>query len=424
MTARTITVLCLSFFCFLLPRSASAQQTQDKNTCIECHQAFTPSIIADWRVSQHSEHSIACDSCHGKEHSSAEDADKVKLPTAATCGGCHQKQFDQFKTGKHALAWSAMKAMPSAHAQPIALMEGMKGCGGCHKIGLKSEDDLKELSGKGYDFGNASCDSCHTRHAFSKEEAQQPQACATCHMGFDHPQWEMFSTSKHGVRFALKQAKILPEAASAPSCQSCHIKNGSHANRTGWGFLAVRLPMPEDAQWAADRAVILQGLGVLDPEGKPTARLDIVKEQDLCRLTEESFREQRAKMLANCNQCHSGNFARKELEKGDAMIRQADQLLAEAIRIVSGLYKDKLIAKPDSYVHDFPDLLAFHEAPTAIEQKLFAMFMEYRMRTFQGSFHMNPDYTLWYGWSKLKQSLTEIKSMEKQLRSSAAANSP
>jgi len=31
------------------------------------------------------------------------------------------------------------------------------------------------------------------------------------------------------------------------------------------GFLAVRLPMPEDKQWAADGATILQALGVLDP---------------------------------------------------------------------------------------------------------------------------------------------------------------
>ena len=37
----------------------------------------------------------------------------------------------------------------------------------------------------------ASCDACHTRHTFSAEEARQPQACQTCHMGFDHAQWEM-----------------------------------------------------------------------------------------------------------------------------------------------------------------------------------------------------------------------------------------
>jgi hypothetical protein len=40
------------------------------------------------------------------------------------------------------------------------------------------------------------------------------------------------------------------------------------------------------------------------------------------------------------------------------------------------------------------------------------------MRTFQGTFHANPDYALWYGWSEMQQDLTEIKERAKQLRSS------
>ena len=70
----------------------------------------------------------------------------------------------------------------------------------------------------------ASCDACYTRHTFSKKEAQQPQACQTCHMGFDHPQWEMYSASKHGVRYLLKQSNVLPAGTPAPKCQTCHMK--------------------------------------------------------------------------------------------------------------------------------------------------------------------------------------------------------
>ena len=55
------------------------------------------------------------------------------------------------------------------------------------------------------------------------------------------------------------------------------MQGGNHEVRTAWGFLAVRLPMPEDKQWAEDRTTILQGLGVLDPEEKPTARFDVVR---------------------------------------------------------------------------------------------------------------------------------------------------
>ncbi len=98
------------------------------------------------------------------------------------------------------------------------------------------------------------------------------------------------------------------------------------------------------------------------------------------------------------------------------MIREADRLMAEAIRIVAGLYKDGLLPKPQSYAYAFPDLLTFHDAPTVIEQKLFVMFLEHRMRTFQGTFHANPDYALWYGWSEMQRDLTEIKALAADLR--------
>jgi cytochrome c553 len=312
-----------------------------------------------------------------------------------------------------------MNAMPTIHFQPMALTEGMKGCGGCHKIGLKSEAELKALKQEGAGFGVASCDACHTRHTFSLTEARQPQACQTCHMGFDHPQWEMYSGSKHGVRALLKQSGVLPENAAAPTCQTCHMQEGNHEVNTAWGFLAVRLPLPEDPRWAADRTVILQALGVLDPEGKPTPRLDVVKAANVARLTQEDWQKERDKMIVSCGQCHSENFARQELGKGDQIIRESDHMMAEAIRIVAELYKSGTLKKPDNYPYAFPDLLTFHDAPTVIEQKLFVMFLEHRMRAFQGAFHNNPDYSLWYGWSELQRDLTEVRALAAELTESA-----
>jgi hypothetical protein len=377
---------------------------------------MTPNIVSDWQLSKHHQNEISCSECHGDQHKSAQDVEKVKIPTPDTCATCHEDRVKQFESGKHAAAWAAMKAMPTAHWQPMALMEGMKGCGGCHKLGLKSEEEIKELKKTGPGFGTASCDACHTRHTFSVQEAKQPQACQTCHMGFDHPQWEMYSGSKHGVRYLLKQNKILPQDASAPTCQTCHMQGGNHEVRTAWGFLAVRLPMPDDKQWAADRATILQGLGVLDPEGNPTGRLEVVKAADVARLIQESWQKERDEMIKTCNQCHSVNFAKGELDKSDQMIKAADHLMAEAILTIGGLYKDGLLPKPKNYAYPFPDLLTFHDAPTVIEQKLFVMFLEHRMRAFQGAFHANPDYSLWYGWSEMQRDLTEIKEMAAEMR--------
>jgi hypothetical protein len=409
-------VISACLFLFLVTAIGAAEKGDASSRCIDCHGKVTPRIVSDWKLSKHSQVEVTCVVCHGDQHSSASDVAKVRIPTPETCAQCHETQVEQYKKGKHAMAWASMKAMPTIHWQPMALIEGQKGCGGCHKIGLKTPLEIVELRQNGSEFGAASCDACHTRHTFSAEEARSPQACATCHMGFDHPQWEMYSSSKHGVRNDLKQRHILPADAVAPTCQTCHMQNGNHEVRTAWGFLAVRLPLPEDKQWAADRVTILQALGVLDPAGKPTALLETVKAADVARLTQEDWQRERDKMIRTCNQCHSVNFAKQQLQAGDDMIKDADHLMAEAIRVVAGLYKDDVLPKPANYAYPFPNLLTFHDAPTVIEQKLFVMYLEHRMRTFQGTFHASPDYALWYGWSEMQRDLTEIHELAAQMR--------
>ena len=385
-------------------------------TCVDCHKTTTPNIVSDWQLSKHGQAGLDCATCHGDQHASATDVAKAQIPTPDTCATCHDAQVKQYKAGKHAFAWAAMNAMPTVHYSPMLLIEGMKGCGGCHKIGTKTEADIKLLKKTSPGFGVASCDACHTRHTFSVEEARQPQACETCHMGFDHPQWEMYSSSKHGVRNLLKQSKVLPSTIAGPTCQTCHMQQGNHEVRTAWGFLAVRLPMPEDKQWAADRGTILQALGVLDPDGKPTARLDVVKGAQVARLTQEDWQKERDKMIRTCNQCHSVDYAKSELQKGDDMIKNVDHVMAEAIRVVAGLYKDSVLTRPKTYTYAFPDLLTFQDAPTSIEQRLFVMFLEHRNRAFQGTFHASPDYAWWYGWSEMQQDLTDIKAMAEEIR--------
>lgn len=417
---RFVTVVAL----IILGSALVLAQADPAAQCIECHSKVTPNIVSDWKLSKHSQAEVTCVTCHGGDHTSASDLSKVKIPTPDTCATCHQTQVEQFNKGKHAMAWAAMEAMPTIHWQPMAMIEGQKGCGGCHKIGNKSPSELAELrvNGTGSEFGAAQCDSCHTRHTFSVEEAKQPQACETCHMGFDHPQWEMYSASKHGVRNDLKQLKVLPADAAAPTCQTYHMPEGNHEVRTAWGFLAVRLPLPEDKQWASDRAIILKALGALDPDGKPTPLVQTIKAADVARLTQEDWQRERDKMIKTCNQCHSGNFAKQQLELGDDMIRNADHLMAQAILVVAGLYADEVLPKPKNYAYAFPNLLTFHDAPTVIEQKLFVMYLEHRMRTFQGTFHASPDYALWYGWSEMQRDLTEIEELAAQMRRNQAAD--
>ena len=162
-----------------------------EENCVKCHNNVNPQRVIDWQNSKHSESDVTCSSCHGSQHQSKSDIERVKMPDEAVCGECHDTQFEQFKKGKHNLGWTAMMALPVTHMEPEILMAGGKGCGGCHNMGVKTEKQKEELRKKGYTYRTNSCDECHTRHTFSKKEAQDPKACQICHMGFDHPQWEM-----------------------------------------------------------------------------------------------------------------------------------------------------------------------------------------------------------------------------------------
>jgi hypothetical protein len=380
----------------------------EKSACITCHEKETPGIVAQHLKGKMGQAGLDCSICHGADHTKgAEDADQAKLPTPDTCKPCHPQQYEQYASGKHALAWVAMEAMPMLAHQPLAVGgKDLKGCSACHKIGLKSGAYTKT---EGIHYGTGACDSCHTRHTFSKEEARDPRACQTCHMGFDHPQWEMWSTSKHGTIWQIEG-----DTGRAPTCQTCHMPEGSHRVKTAWGFLALRLPEP-DAAWMANRATILQALGVLDWQGNPTARLDVVKAGDVARLSAEEFAAERQRMLDVCYKCHAKSFADANMRASDDVVRESDELMAGAIREVKSLYDGAYLSQPAGWAFA-PDILQFYEAPTSVEQELWTMFLEYRMRAFQGAFHANPDYMHWYGWAELKRSAAEIKEDARKLR--------
>ena len=400
--------------------------------CIDCHKKISPGQVQDWSVSMHAANDVTCSTCHGEGHSTAEDYLKAELPDETVCAQCHEEQFDQFSRGKHNFGWTSLNAIPATHMAPDELIEGGRGCGGCHNMGIKSEEQKKEQRVKGYRYQNNSCDECHTRHAFSKKEALNPRACQQCHMGYDHPQWEMWSSSKHGERYFAKLAGDLPEKAAAPTCQHCHMPGGDHENHTAWGFLGVRLPLPADEQAAADRVTILKALGVLNPEtGEPTAIFDAVKAVDMARLDQESWRKERDKMIRTCSACHSEQYAREQLEMGDSILRKSDRLMAEAIETVAALYAEGIIEKPDGYPFNYPFLLAFMHTNGAawneklddlsyIDQVLLQMYMKHRMRAYQAFFHVNPDYAYWYGWNEMTKDLGEIKELARSLRATQA----
>jgi len=368
--------------------------------CVLCHEEINPGLVRQWRASAHATADplpVTCVLCHGSAHQNADDWPKAKMPTPKKCAVCHEKQVEQFARGKHALAAASAEAIPMMGHQP-AVVQAM-GCGSCHDVGKRWEDGSV-----------GRCDSCHTRHLFSKEEARSPEACRTCHMGEDHSQYEMWSSSKHGVIHGL-----MPEMGRAPVCQTCHMKEGDHGVKTGWGFLGLRLPVP-DEEWREATTTIVKAIGPWGrDEAGMEARLGAVRALDLARTDEAEFQRLRGEMIETCGECHSRAFAKRHLERADAIVRETTLLLADAVEIVEDLYADGVLPlSEDGPEH--PDLLLFYESPTEIEQELYRMFLFHRQKAFQGAIHVNPDYMHWYGWGPMKSSMRKIGKLAKDLR--------
>ena len=448
--------------------TALADKQAINNTCVGCHININPGIIKDFIDSPMANppekvDAVVCADCHGDKHSTATDYQKATMPTAETCGECHIKQFEQLRGGKHNLAWFGMKSQMAWHGQPMAInQEGYQGCSGCHKIGQKgligiTQGVIEELEyDEGhemaqYHYGNAQCDACHTRHSFRKSEAQDPRACSNCHNGFEHPQWEMYMSSKHGIIWDIEGNKETRHGR-APTCQYCHMPEGDHGVVTPWGFLGLRIPskhnvlaliniepslekswkelatiLPEgkyidvddDPQWVFDRALILQAIGVLDENFQATERfIELITQSKTARGPEE-FNEIRRNMKAICNECHAKSFVNEHFKTSDEIIKAADHEFAKAIQTVQALYRDGILKAPVKGKYTL-DILQLYKAKNRVEQELYLIMLKYRQRTFQGAFHASNHYMHWYGWAPLKAAVNTILEESKKMRATHA----
>jgi hypothetical protein len=428
-----------------------------KSECVKCHEKVTPGVVKQHLEGKMSKAGVDCSTCHGSDHKTMMDYKAAKLPTPETCKPCHAQQVDQYRAGKHNLAWFAMKSQAAWHGLPPSIgKEGYRGCSGCHKMGEKglvgaAQGNMGAITRDGgeeaahYRYGNAQCDACHTRHSFSKKEAQDPRACSNCHMGFDHPQYEMYTSSKHGVVWGVDGHK---SDGRAPTCQKCHVSGGDHNVVTPWGFLGLRLPTKEnvlalipyapafekqletvgallpsghyvdvddDPWWTLDRVIILQAAGVLDANFQPTKRFVEIVAQGRAARGPEEFNKLRADMKKTCNECHSKDYINDFFKASDQTIKEIDHLYAQAINAVNGLYMDGILKKPAGWEYG-PDLLQYYYAKTGIEQELYLIMLEHRQRTFQGAFHASNDYMHWYGWAPTNETVAKILEEAKRLR--------
>ena len=411
----------------------------DQKTCAECHRKSNPEIVRQFESSAMGrpgvqnrsvtfpQAQITCAGCHGTDHDEIM-ATKGRVPET-TCGACHQQIYKEHVLdaghsygpgpGDLGINWERNIGVPHYKQMPRKVME--MGCDPCHaQAGATdakywSEEEKKYVDTSSLTIRNG-CIACHTRHSFHLEEARKPEACYTCHMGPDHPNYEAYMSSKHGSIYVARgkewnwNTSMSQARWDAPTCAYCHMLYvGDDGART------VSHNMTRKIIW---------GMGT-------QAALGELKD---ITITPEN-QAKRNEMIKVCLTCHSEDKARSYLESADAHKLAGDALVVEARDILSGLYRDGLIRPSHAQVSagllsgprftavELPGGLAFHSPAslyydvTPIERDYFDMFFFSALKSYKGAFHMSPDYAWWYGYADVLGHLAMIRDEAGRLRS-------
>jgi hypothetical protein len=227
-----------------------------------------------------------------------------------------------------------------------------------------------------------SCSACHSRHDFSPRRARQPENCAKCHLGPDHPQKEVYDESKHGVAFQdLKHHMNLDapkwvlgeDYAQAPTCATCHMSANTRNGRKVTHNPGQRI------SWTNRPPVSL----LLDTgaDGEVVKETDAQKRQS---LVVDSWSAKRQRMTQVCTHCHTENYVNSFYKQYDDFVINYNEKFAKpGQKIMAALYEQKLLTKAD-----------FDEP---IEWTWFYLWHHEGRRARHGASMMAPDYAHWHG---------------------------
>ena len=248
--------------CFALLQCALAGTS---NTCLDCHSALDGplNVSADrFAADIHAQKRLACDSCHGGDPTSADNAMSVKASFKGKitrqripelCGRCHSDtaymrqynpslrtdQLAQYHTsvhGKKLVSGDTKVAvctdchgvhgiLPATDTRsPVNPLNVASTCGHCHadaaymntyRIKSTQLSDYgksvhHEAMAERGDLSAPTCSTCHGNHGAAPPGiANVRNVCATCHVF----QSQLFEESPHQAAF---------ESAGLPGCVTCH----------------------------------------------------------------------------------------------------------------------------------------------------------------------------------------------------------
>ncbi|MGQ9463786.1 MAG: multiheme c-type cytochrome [Candidatus Fervidibacter sp.] len=375
---------------------------------------------------------VSCIDCHVKPGAtkSGEKEPGIVLPTTRTCGTCHARQWVEliseltvntppFPPGRssHAAGWISNIAVPWYATN---LRQLQIGCDSCHNTEVRG------------------CDSCHTRHSFEARTARHPKACETCHIGPDHPDYESWSSSKHGHVCEVSHPdydKRLAEAVpgkdyKALTCQYCHMRYKEA------GEVYVSHNMVVKAIWRMGTAYH-DPTGKLTPKDQPLdMRIALNKAKEM-KLAETGCDERRKMWTAVCTDCHGERFVETWRNAADEGLVQAFRYILKQKEQVQKLFDAGLLMNQkfgvrgkDTVQDYFPNIHFtldypaglwrwFHKGEytgSEIERRFVEVWFRWLLHFYKGTFHMSPDISFHQGIVQVWKEDAYIDDEELKLR--------
>ena len=361
-----------------------------RDDCVVCHRQSTPGIVEQYGQSTMAAaegggrdcHEVASDYPGAVEH---EGTFVLNQPTPARCERCHSSEVAQFNQSRHSLpAYVAMTGTAGLSADHLAMYQAIPegsfapdkmrnalfaiegpeitrfACESCHNVGRPQPDGSV-----------GECQQCHLRHNFSLEQARKPETCNACHIGPDHPQWEIYEESPHGIAYhtggedwnwQAEAGTLTVSDFPAPTCATCHF--------SGFGSSGTTHDAGDRLTWYLFAPI---------SERRP------------------SWQDNRTRMQAVCRECHNETFIDDFYNDADAATEAVNDLVSESDTIMAPVKAAGLLT----------------EAPfdEPIDYTYFEAWHHWGRTAKFGTWMQGPDYTQWHGVYELLSDLAELKEM-------------
>jgi len=392
-----IVVLGLVLVIFAIGRSVSAPEEErvdalasSRDECVTCHRRATPGIVKQYGYSTMAAAEVSCRNCHevavdypgAVEH---EGTHVLPQPTTAMCQHCHAPEVAQYNQSRHGLpAYVAYAGTQDLTPELLEMYESIPeggyapdqmrnalfakegsaitqfACVNCHKIGQPQADGSV-----------GQCTKCHLRHEFSLEQVRKPETCNACHIGPDHPQWEIYHESPHGIAYATggerwnwdaESGTLTVEDFTAATCAICHM--------SGFGAAGTTHDVGDRLTWYLFAPI---------SQRRP------------------AWQDNRTRMQNVCRECHNEAFIESFYTAADAATEHVNAWVEESDAIVAPL-KDE-------------DLLTAEPFDETIDFVYFELWHHWGRTAKFGTWMQGADYVQWHGAYEVLSDLAELREM-------------